>query len=391
MSLKKFPPTVGTIDMGDEETPAAEKTTATTPVAAVTVTHQRDIPNGTLVPITVNSQKVFGTKVGYLVDVDKCLVKYGPHTHRRKIHGFGESAPRVKDPEPEAHNGKTLSDDGTIHQGPVPEKPIAVANPASRFDVDTRFQFIEELSDTVINGEANSLIVSGSGGLGKTYTVLARLHAAGKKSEDECKAAEKAPGGSVIKQAEKYDYTVVKGFSTPKSMYRLLYNNKDKLVIFDDCDSILDNPTAINILKAALDSFETRWIHWLSEKGFSGSDADDDLPVRFEFTGKIIFVSNRTLSQIDQALLSRCLYVDVTMTTEEKIKRIRTLASKMLPKMEMKAKMEVVDLLDNIKVQIGDLNIRTFLKVCDLYRRNPTNWRNLAEYVITANMNLGGR
>lgn len=399
-----------------DENENSGKTTATT--EPTPVMRQQDIPNGTSVPITVNGKQVMGIKVGYLADVDKCLVKHGPHTHRRKIHGFGAAKPRVSEPEPELGNGMTLAD-GAVHQGPVPERPAPLAIPQSRFDINTRFEFIAELADTVILGDANSLIVSGSGGLGKTYTILERLKMAGKISEDDIPPAipEKLAKARVVpkkdvvedesdleavgemdpedikdaiaehkaKDPRHYDYTVIKGFSTPKSMYRLLFNNKDKLVVFDDCDSILENPIAVNILKAALDSFETRMIHWLSEKGF-GSGDEDDLPVRFEFTGKIIFVSNRTLSQIDQAILSRCLYVDVTMTTPEKIDRIRNLSAKMLPDMEQDAKHEVVDLLDTLKDQVGDLNVRTFLKVAGLRRRNPTRWKELAEYVITASM-----
>jgi len=374
MATKPFPTPAGAID-GDEDM----KTTATTePTPSVVIKHQRDIPNGTEVPITVNGSRVMGVKVGYLADVDKCLVKYGPHTHRRKIHGFGAAAPRVAVAEEPATNGQSLSQNGQLVDGPAKPWQTGMVQeeevPTSRFSVHERFQFIEEFADGVILGDANSLVVSGSGGLGKTYTILERLALAKKVSEDDV-----APG-------KPYDYTMVKGFSTPKSMYRLLFNNKDKLVTFDDCDSVLDNPTAVNILKAALDDKKSRWVHWLSEKGFGGGEDEDDLPVRFEFTGKIIFISNRSLTQIDQAILSRCFYVDVTMTRQEKIDRIRELSGKMLPAMELEDKLEVVDLMDSLKEQIGDLNLRTFGKVCDIRRRSPNNWRNLAEYLVTANM-----
>jgi hypothetical protein len=34
--------------------------------------------------------------------------------------------------------------------------------------------------------------------------------------------------------------------------------------------------------------------------------------------------------------------------------------------------------------KVKDLNIRTFLKVVDIYTGNPSVWRRLAEYSITA-------
>ena len=104
MSVKSFPPEPA-------ETPAAPQ------VPMAVIQRQQDIPNGTKVPITVNGKTVMGIKTGYLPDVDKCLVKYGPHTHRRKIHGFGDASPRVKDlPEPRMQVDVT---EGTVSFGDI--------------------------------------------------------------------------------------------------------------------------------------------------------------------------------------------------------------------------------------------------------------------------------
>jgi hypothetical protein len=58
-------------------------------------------------------------------------------------------------------------------------------------------------------------------------------------------------------------FTQIKGFSTAKNMFRTLYENNGSTIIFDDCDSILKDAIAINILKAALDSYDKRVITWV--------------------------------------------------------------------------------------------------------------------------------
>lgn len=244
---------------------------------------------------------------------------------------------------------------------PVTEKP------KSRFTIGQRFSFIETLVDMVVSGSSKSVIITGSGGLGKTYTVMERLKKAGLGDVDD-------------EDVEDGDYQIIKGFTTPKSLYRLLYNNRDRIVIFDDCDSVWDNVVAVSLLKAALDSYETRRISWMTEI----RNDDDDLPQSFLFTGKVIFVSNLQLNQLDQAVLSRCLYVDVSMTAAEKIERIRAISPNIRKDLGRPMHDDALALLEKFKDQIGDLNIRTYLQVLDIRAGDKTDWKDIAEYVVTA-------
>lgn len=240
--------------------------------------------------------------------------------------------------------------------------------------IDTRFAYVEALVDMVIAGRSKSLIVCGDGGLGKTFTVTSRLRAASLVTEHESNKASLVNGVMVIE----YDYESVKGFTTPKALYRALHRNRERLVLFDDCDSVWKDATSVSILKAALDSYDERWVTWLSEA------RQDDLPATFRFDGRIIFISNLSLAQLDQAVLSRALYVDVTMTAEEKIERIRTLAPKIRPEVALSVKQEALEVLAQYAETAGDLNLRTFLKVLDIRLAGRADWRELARYVITA-------
>lgn len=277
--------------------------------------------------------------------------------------------------------------------------------------IDTRFAYIEALVDMVISGASKSLIVCGDGGLGKTFTVTGRLKRAGLRARTDVGRQvvetaqvstprvtingpkQKIKGGWMYTYETEsasqgqhstprgitgtYDYDVVKGYSTPGALYQVLYDNTDRLVIFDDCDSVWKDPVSVSILKAALDSYDERWVSWLSK-------SRGDLPATFEFKGRIIFISNLSLAQLDQAVLSRALYVDVSMSPNEKIERIRGLVPKIRPTVALSVKHEALSLLAECASNAGDLNLRTFLKVVDIRLAGRADWRELARYVVTA-------
>lgn len=230
--------------------------------------------------------------------------------------------------------------------------------PTSEYNINERFEFITKLVHMVAGGDSKSAIISGSGGLGKTHTVTKVLDDLG-LNEDE-------------------DYIMVKGFTTPKSLYRLLFQHQDKIVIFDDTDSVWQNEVAVALLKSALDSYDVRKLSWLTSHG------DDGVPETFEFNGKIIFISNLPLNKLNQAVLSRALYVDVSMTPAEKIERIRFISDHIRPDIDKTIKEEVLDMLEEKADKIGDLNIRTFLKGIEIRLAGSKNWRSMLDYMITA-------
>ena len=57
----------------------------------------------------------------------------------------------------------------------------AVAVPESRFSINQRFGFVESMVQMLANGEQPSIVVTGPGGLGKSYTVTDALRKSGMK------------------------------------------------------------------------------------------------------------------------------------------------------------------------------------------------------------------
>lgn len=298
---------------------------------------QNDIAIGTSVTVKVEGKLVQGVYDGFNTKYNLPYVKLesGSRVLRRVL-----SLP-----------GVPTSTDGSESASEVSESVQS-----RTFDINTRFLFLEKLVKMVADGPSNSLIVSGSGGLGKSFTV--------KKIFSEC--------GLV----EDEHYMIVKGYATPKSLYRKLCENPDMTIVFDDCDSVLKDQNSVNILKAALDSEPVRTVCWLIE-------GESDLPKSFDFTGKIVFLTNLDRSQVPQALISRAQVVDIGMTPDEKIDRMRAIIEDVRTDLHISVKNDVIDFLHSFRHRMKDLNMRTLLKVLDIRISEPTIWKDIAEYSIT--------
>lgn len=242
-----------------------------------------------------------------------------------------------------------------------------------KFDINTRFGFVEKLVNMVALGIQASAVVTGEGGLGKTYTVLKTLKANGYKDISDLASFET---GELVRKSK--CFTTVKGYSTAKGLYRTLYENNNSVIVFDDCDAVLKDPIALNILKGALDSYGKRIISWNADM------KDDDLPRSFNFEGRIIFISNMGQDKIDQAIRTRSMMIDLSMTLDQKIDRMEHIAvlAEFMPEYEMAHKKDALALIREIKTECREISLRTLIAVTKI-RSSNTDWRDLASYMLT--------
>jgi hypothetical protein len=243
----------------------------------------------------------------------------------------------------------------------------------SKFSINQRFGFLTDMVVMLAKGDQPSVVVSGPGGLGKSHTVTAALREAGLK---DISVLDDLPIGAPV---PKNAFVVIKGYSTPKGLYRTLYENRHSVIVFDDCDSVLKDAISLNLLKAALDSYSKRIISWRADI------KDEDLPTSFEFKGRVVFISNMTTNQLDQAILSRSMSVDVSMTKEQKVERMRYLLEQdsFMPDFDKEHKVEAVDLISSVVDSVKELSLRTLIQVTKIRKSNPNNnWKELAEYAI---------
>jgi hypothetical protein len=225
----------------------------------------------------------------------------------------------------------------------------------STFTINQRFEILGNLTQMVIGGITPSLIVTGEGGLGKTHSITQTI-----KSTD----------------MTTNDYVFFKGYSTARGLYNTLFDNNGKLIIFDDCDSVLEDKVALNILKSALDSYETRTISWMAKM-----NRNDEYPQQFNFTGRIIFISNKSKESMNDAILSRSLTVDLTMTPNDKVERMSAILDSILPEYGLEVKTEALDFLKSVKDEVS-LNMRMLIMVSKMRATYPTTWRDMAKYMV---------
>ena len=286
----------------------------------------------------------------------------------------------------------------------TPTKQLKVAqemlNDTEYADPDLVFEELSDYVTLVAKGVMPALLITGQGGVGKSYNIDKILDQYGKRHET---------------------WEKVKGKASPTAIYSILWENRDKIVVFDECDNIFKDAEALNILKGALDSNDFREISWTakSEEMVDTSDLDDNneiaqrvqewsdehngkegLPNHFIFEGEVIFISNLNKSEIykkDSALLTRCTCIDIVLSAQGVMKRMETILPRIKIYKSLGAKgSDVKDITDpalkqevfdfmksdefmkNPKVRGKSLNFNVFDKIYKLRWSGLENWKERA-------------
>jgi hypothetical protein len=241
--------------------------------------------------------------------------------------------------------------------------------------IEQRFTILDDMTKAAINGDIRAMIVQGPPGVGKSYGVEFQLEKAG--------LFDKMSG-------RKIKYEVIKGAMTPIGLYATLYRHSDpkNVLVFDDCDSILLDDLALNILKAALDSGKKRRIHWNADSALLRREG---IPDSFDFKGSVIFITNLKFNNIKskklqdhlEALQSRCHFLDLTLdTTRDKILRIRQIFRKgdLFQDYNLTSEQgeQIVQFMQDNHARLREISLRMALKLADLTKIS-SNWQQLAE------------
>jgi len=188
-----------------------------------------------------------------------------------------------------------------------PEVEAVEAN-ADRLVFEKQLEDYANLLKMMHSGASNALFVAGRGGIGKTFTAEKELDALG--------------------LVDNKDYFKNTGSISAAGLYRLLFKYRNQIVFFDDSDNVFADQESRNILKAATDTKKIRKLVY-SKRGsdvvepdqYTDEEMEDQglIPRYFEFTGKIIFISNLKPDKLDPdgALRTRAFLVNIDPTEEE--------------------------------------------------------------------------
>ena len=243
--------------------------------------------------------------------------------------------------------------------------------------IASRFEVLDEMSRAAINGDIRAMIVSGPPGVGKSYGVETQM--------ERASMFDKLAG-------KKVRFQIVKGAMTALGLYSQLYKYSDtkNVLIFDDCDSVFTDDLSLNILKAALDSGKTRRICWNSDSRLL---REEGIPNTFNFNGSAIFITNLKFGNLKskklqdhlEALQSRCHFLDLTIDGDRdkmlRIKQVhRDADGGLFSDYDFTEEQSqiVIDFMWDNHTKLREVSLRMCLKIADLVKISPGNWRNLA-------------
>lgn len=263
--------------------------------------------------------------------------------------------------------------------GQTDELPVYESDAEAEARIIERFDILDMMAEAAIDGDCRSLIVSGPGGLGKSFRIHKRL-----KDWD--------PNGN--------RHSVTKGFCKATGLYRLLYKHRaaGQVVVFDDCDSVLYDEICLNFLKAACDTSAEREISYSAEYNMSEDDGEP-IPRSFIFEGSVIFISNvdwdaavdrgHKLAPHLGAMISRSHYIDLGLKTKrDLLLRIKhVVADGALRDMDLtdQEQKEVIDFINENSDRLRELSVRILIKVANIRQTGNPKWSRIANVTCCRN------
>jgi hypothetical protein len=219
-----------------------------------------------------------------------------------------------------------------------------------------KIEVVTKMTRGVALSNLRCLVISGSPGIGKSYNVLEEL--------------------SKLKKSHGLNVIVSKGHLTPYKLYGMLVANAgpESILVFDDCDAVLDNTQALNLLKAATEFAKKRYVSWNSSM-----NADTGVDDQVEFKGKVIVLTNKRLNDNPhyQAFIDRVHYYDMRVTFEEKLAKIVSMARKVGEQIDPDLNYDDVILwLIKNKDQINQdrFSLRNFIKLAEMKSMFGDDW-----------------
>jgi hypothetical protein len=215
--------------------------------------------------------------------------------------------------------------------------------------------FIHILSSTSSNG----LLVTGEPGSGKTSNVINALNKRG-----------------VAYKYAKASITIL------GDLYKVLFKNNGNTIVLDEADILLRRGSIFKpFLMAALEMGDNRVLSYPTRR-------DKDIlsglyPQSFEFTVKLVFISNLSLEKIDSALVSRSLTVDISLTKKQILEEIQRKMGRFYPKIPLEIKMKVYKFLQSIRSKIKRLDFRKYEQILTIRLGIKSNaWKQYALNIL---------
>lgn len=216
-----------------------------------------------------------------------------------------------------------------------------------------KYKIPTEYIKSVASGFNNAFIFLGSQGLGKSY--LTRQ----------------------ILAKSKTDFVESRGVNSPLALYNFIYdyNDKNKVLVFDDVASLVNNDNAFCILLGVL---------WDRIVSWNSTTAKLKIPKQFLFNGRVIIICNKLDGEKAEIVKSRCLTYNLEMTREEKLEMMYLIA-KQKADLSLDERNKIVDFIKKNTDKSSCFDLRTQNKIEQLYLYDKQNWKSLAKPLLVKN------
>jgi hypothetical protein len=308
--------------------------------------------------------------------LNKYLQSQGVHYAKLKRFRRGANKPKGGAASP---TSKPKSKTKPVATKPSVSKPVLTAAEKELEDEVTEFtvldtdlkgsiELLEEAIRDIGANLARGVLVTGTPGIGKTYTTQEILN----------KEFGLSPG---------IDYHLTgAGSMTPAKLFKLLHDNRDKLIVVDDNDALWSEQAAVNMIKGALQSEGPRLVESGSSRPMEGYEDP------FEFGGQIIFISNLKDSQFGLAepVLDRMNYhIHFNISTESLMSYVEEMLARIYKHVDMEIKIMAFEWFKKHghrykSAKKKGLSIRAYTKTLNLIvsGKSEKTWKRLSLSVL---------
>lgn len=243
-----------------------------------------------------------------------------------------------------------------------------------RAKIKNNFQMMNVALETILDSDSfcNSMVVSGSGGVGKSFNIIKRL-----KEEHE---------------KANIEFIYVNSNCTKVGLYTKLYEARHShcVLLLDDVD-VWKDEDQINILKAALETRPCGEERLISYESSSSYLSKHDIPKQFDFQGKVIFITNKNLAKIAesnnslsdhmQAFMTRPLFVDLEIHTLEAVMiHIDTVmrSTNILKSygVAQEGSNMILDFMISNQDRLREPSLRTAVLISAVFNKYPYDWES---------------
>lgn len=230
--------------------------------------------------------------------------------------------------------------------------------------LNERFEVLKLMTQDAIAGDIRSMIVSGPGGVGKTYTMDNEL--------DKW-------------DPDRENFTTASGYMRPTGLYKLLYKHRHPgdIIKLDDMDSVFYDDTSLNFIKIATDTTQERILTYAAETKMEDEETGEPIPRQFEYNGTMLFITNldfdamieknTKLSNHLEAMVTRAHYIDLMMKTKRDylLRVYQVVEQGLFDNRDMTDEMidDTLEFIDKYHPNLRECSLRMALKVGGL-RKN---------------------